>query len=265
MWTPSKASGAVPMTTDSTSLISMPAESRAILPASKASSLPVSSILRLNFVIPAPIIATLLIFSRSRRQRQRCPRPRRVPPPRKGQGVLGPLHLVGTCSPPELKHALQRPVRPHRLYHVPCPQRPAAGVQRRPFSLDEPEGLRLRRPHRHQVLKQLIRVRVVDLKDVKRGQALLPGLLERGAEGFPRVPGDVRSAPLEPRGGRAPGDPVDVDRLPLVLLDPLLSRQDYYDAPLDVFGLVVPPEGCGDRFRSVDLFDAQLRSIARSP
>ena len=59
MWTPSNASGAVPITTDSTSLISMPAESSAILPASKASSLPVSSIRRRNFVIPAPMIATL--------------------------------------------------------------------------------------------------------------------------------------------------------------------------------------------------------------
>src|SRR5579875_2578544 len=58
--TPSKASGALPSTTDSISLISMPAESKAALLASNAISLPVSSILLLNRVIPAPIIATLL-------------------------------------------------------------------------------------------------------------------------------------------------------------------------------------------------------------
>src|SRR2546425_1074386 len=58
MCIPSKASGAEPDTTDWMSFSSSPAESRAILVASKDSSFGLSSIRRRNSVIPAPTIAT---------------------------------------------------------------------------------------------------------------------------------------------------------------------------------------------------------------
>src|SRR5207247_1057493 len=61
MWTPSNASGAVPLTTMSMSARVSPAESRAILVASKHISLPVSWRRRRNRVIPAPITPTFLI------------------------------------------------------------------------------------------------------------------------------------------------------------------------------------------------------------
>src|SRR5437879_2659491 len=58
MCIPSNASGAEPDTTDWISFSSSPAESRAILVASKDSSFGLSSIRRRNNVIPAPMIAT---------------------------------------------------------------------------------------------------------------------------------------------------------------------------------------------------------------
>src|SRR2546422_2583524 len=64
MCTPSNASGAEPDTTDWMSFSSSPAESRAILVASKDSSFGLSSIWRRNSVIPAPTIATRFFLPR---------------------------------------------------------------------------------------------------------------------------------------------------------------------------------------------------------
>src|SRR6267143_4020154 len=61
MCTPSNASGAVPLTTISTSARSKPAESRAMRVASKQSSFPVSWRRRRKRVMPAPITPTFFI------------------------------------------------------------------------------------------------------------------------------------------------------------------------------------------------------------
>src|SRR6267143_2130601 len=58
MWTPSKASGAVPMQTASMSSMVSSAASSAVRAASQASSLPVSSDRRTKRVIPAPTTPT---------------------------------------------------------------------------------------------------------------------------------------------------------------------------------------------------------------
>src|SRR5918994_2228430 len=59
MWRPSKASGALPRTAQSICSNFIPADSRADLAASQASSFGVSRARCMNLVIPAPTTATL--------------------------------------------------------------------------------------------------------------------------------------------------------------------------------------------------------------
>src|SRR5580700_2494902 len=93
MCTPSKASGALPITTDWTSFIVIPAEASAMLDASYESSLPVSSSLLLKRVMPAPITATLLLIIESRREYRHATGRRRDAPPGLHQRPLRALHL----------------------------------------------------------------------------------------------------------------------------------------------------------------------------
>src|SRR6266851_9192131 len=114
---PSKASGAEPDTTDWMSFSSSPAESRAILVASKESSFGLSSIRRLNSVIPAPTIATRFFISRLLlvAQHRYCPRRRWYSSPALNDSFLRSRNLQASRLSPELQNCLEHSVKTGRL------------------------------------------------------------------------------------------------------------------------------------------------------
>src|SRR5262249_41300683 len=111
MCSPSKASGALPRTTQSIWFNFMPADSSADLAASHASSFGVSSARRMNLVIPAPTTATLRrLIGSLRTKNDNGTARRRDTAPGLRQPEPDIRHLTCARLPSELQDKLNNPV-----------------------------------------------------------------------------------------------------------------------------------------------------------